>query len=78
MAKVLGQSLPEFGELTVRIAVQPRSSRGHGLGNGHEDIGRNAMGVFVDIEQDGNVQLRRTIRGEATQVGPEGKSVQAL
>ncbi len=78
VAEVFRQGFAEFGEFAVRIAVEAGGGLGHGLGDGGPDIRRHAMGVLVDVEQDGDVQLRRTVGGQAPQVGPEGKSVQSL
>jgi hypothetical protein len=36
------------------------------------------MGVLVDVEKDGNIQLGRTVRGKPAEVAAEGKPVQAL
>ena len=62
VAKVFGQGFAEFGEFTVRVAVQPGSGLRHGLGDRRPDIRRDPMGVLVDVEQDGDVQLRRAVR----------------
>ena len=78
VAKVLGEGFAQFGELAVRIPVQSGSGGADGLGDGRADIGRDPMGVLVDVEQDGDVQLRRAIRAQATQIGSEGQSVEAL
>ena len=78
VAEVFGQGFPEFGEFTVRVAVEPGGGLGHGRGDGRPDIGRDAMGVLVDVEQDGNVQLRGAVGAQSPQVGPKGQSVQSL
>ena len=54
-------ALPQFGEFAVRVAVQPGGRGAHGLGDGCADIGRDAMGVLVDVQQDGDVQLGRAV-----------------
>jgi hypothetical protein len=36
------------------------------------------MGVLVDIEQDGDVELGRAVRTQAAQIGSKGQSVEAL
>ncbi len=54
MSQIVGQSLSELGELTVRIAVQgaviSALARSPAL-----DLGRQAIRVFVDVELDGHV-----------------------
>ena len=65
VAEVFGQGFPEFGEFPVRIAVEARGGLGHGLGDGGPDISRHAMGVLVDVEQDGDIQAAAHRRGSA-------------
>ncbi|GEB19720.1 hypothetical protein AAU01_24750 [Paenarthrobacter aurescens] len=78
MAQVLGKGLTEFSELSIRVTVQSSSGSSNSLGNGGLHISRDAMSVLVDIEQDGDIKLRRAIGAQSTQVGPEGKSVKSL
>ena len=78
MAEVFGQRFPEIGELPVRVAVEPCRRFRNCHADGCLNIRRNAMGIFIDVQQDGDIQLRRTVRGQSAKVGPEGKSVQTL
>jgi hypothetical protein len=36
------------------------------------------MGILVDVQEDGDVQLWRTVRGKPAEVAAEGKPVQAF
>jgi hypothetical protein len=36
------------------------------------------MGVLVDVEQDGHIQLGGPVRSQPAEVRPEGKAVQTL
>ncbi|BCW40013.1 hypothetical protein StoSoilB3_15480 [Arthrobacter sp. StoSoilB3] len=72
MTKILGEGLAKIGELAVRIAVQSRGGCCHGLRNRRLNIGGDAMGVFVNVEQNGDIKLRCAVGAQSTQVGPEG------
>lgn len=61
MAEVLCQRFPEFGEFTVRVAIEPGGRRRDGFGDGRLNIGRNTMGVFVHVEQNRDIKLRSAI-----------------
>jgi hypothetical protein len=78
VAKVFGQRFPELGELTVRVAVEPNCGFRYSCCDGGLHVRRNAMRILIDVQQDGNIQLRGTVGGKSAKVGPEGKSVQTL
>ena len=75
---VFGEGHAELGELAVRVTVQASCSFSHCRADGGPDVRRNTMGVLVDVQEDGNIQLRRTVGCQAAEITAEGKPVQAF
>ena len=75
LGQVRRQRGPELGELAVRVAVQRAGrlgDRGRDVGDA---LGRGAVGVLVDVELDGHVELRRSVGLEPLQLVAEGREV---
>ena len=65
------QGVAQRGELPVRIPVE----RGRGLRRGGGDVGdagrRGAVGILVDVELHGHVELRRPVGLDAGELGAD-------
>ena len=63
MTKIIGKKFSQFGEFTIWISVQASRRFSDFLRNGFHDSLRKRMGVLVDIQLDGHVDLRCAIWG---------------
>ncbi|MDQ0801739.1 hypothetical protein QF050_003378 [Arthrobacter sp. SLBN-112] len=72
MAKVFRQGLAEIGELPVRVAVEACGGLRHGGADGGAYIRGYAMGVLVDVQQNGDVQLGCPVGRQPAKVTAEG------
>jgi hypothetical protein len=78
VAQVFRQRFAQFRELPVRVAVQARGGFGYRRADGRPHVRRDTMGILVDVQEDGDVQLWRTVGGKPAEVAAEGKPVQAF
>ena len=66
--EVVGEGRAQFGELAVRVAVQPARGLLDSLDDAAHDRLRHVVGRLVRVERDGHVELRRAVRALASQV----------
>ena len=71
--KIARQRLPQPGEVPLRVAVEPLGGPGHGGGDRFDNRGRGRVGVLVDVQPHGDVELRGTVGLLALQVWSQGQ-----
>jgi glutamate synthase domain-containing protein 1 len=73
VTQVVGEVLPQLAEFAVRVAVEALRRLRHRGDDGGVDIGGDAVGVLVDVQQDGYVQLRGAVGVQPDEVITQGK-----
>ena len=68
---------PPAVTVAVRVAVEAARGPGGGPGDGLDDGLGGRVGVLVDVEAHGHVELGGPVGLHALQAGPQGKSAHA-
>ena len=70
-AEVRREAGAQLGELAVRVAVERRGGQRDRPGDVVDHRPRGRVGVLVDVEADGHVELGRAVRLDAAELGAQ-------